>query len=126
MQPDPLGAYTLGEYVNIGLSVHDGVCTIYVDDVAEAEGKLTGPAAKTSYFKAGCYNQDNNRDDGYPRNSFNEVHVAAVRVQHDVPWAPGGYDPIGPGVTSSAARRQSGASSSMTWRSPSAGEVRNC
>src|SRR5690349_761099 len=98
VQPDPLGAYTLGEYVDIGLSVHDGVCTIYVDDVARAEGKLTGQAAKTSYFKAGCYNQDNNRDDGYPRNSFNEVHVAAVKVQHDVPWASGGYDPIGPGI----------------------------
>jgi hypothetical protein len=98
VQDGSLGDYTLGEYVNIGLSVHDGVCTIYVDDVAEAEGKLTGPAAKTSYFKTGCYNQDNNHDDGYPKNAFNEVHLAAVRVQHHAPWAPGGYDPIGPGV----------------------------
>ena len=42
VQDGSLGAYTLGEYVNIGLSVRDGKCTIYVNDVAKAEGKLTG------------------------------------------------------------------------------------
>ena len=93
-----LGSYRLGDYVNIGLSVRDGKCKIYVNDVEKAEGKLVGDAAKTCYFKTGCYNQDNNSDDGYPKNSFNEVHIAAVRAKHNEPWAPGGYDPIGPGV----------------------------
>ena len=93
-----LGSYRLGDYVNIGLSVRDGKCKIYVDDVEKAEGKLVGDLAKTCYFKTGCYNQDNNRDDGYPKTAFNEVHVAAVKVQHGVAWAPGGYEPIGPGV----------------------------
>jgi poly(beta-D-mannuronate) lyase len=97
-QSGSLGEYTLGKYVNIGLSVRDGKCKIYVDDVEKAEGKLVGDAAKTCYFKTGCYNQDNNSDDGYPRNSFNEVHIAAVKVRHDEPWTSGGYEPIGPGV----------------------------
>lgn len=92
-----LGDYTLGDYVNIGLSVRNGTCTIYVNDVKKAEGELTAPSGKC-YFKTGCYNQDNNRDDGYPAESYNEVHMAAVRVQHGTAWAPGGYDPIGPGV----------------------------
>jgi len=100
VQDGSLGAYTLGEYVNIGLSVRSGKCTIYVNDVAKAEGRLTGSSAKTCYFKTGCYNQDNNRDDGYPAQSFNEVHLAAVTAQHGVAWASGGYDPIGPGVGS--------------------------
>jgi hypothetical protein len=69
-----------------------------VNDVKRAEGKLTGDAARTCYFKTGSYNQDNHRADGYPATAVNEVHIAAVKVQHDVPWAPGGYDPIGPGV----------------------------
>jgi poly(beta-D-mannuronate) lyase len=98
VQSSPLGDYTLGQYVNIGLSVRDGRCTIYVDDVEKAEGKLTGSSAKTSYFKTGCYNQDNSRADGYPDDAFNEVRIAAVRVQHGAPWAPGGYEPVGPGV----------------------------
>jgi poly(beta-D-mannuronate) lyase len=98
VQSGSLGDYTLGEYVNIGLSVRHGICTIYVNDAARAEGKLTGSSAKTCYFKTGCYNQDNNSDDGYPTESFNEVRVAAVRVQHGVEWASGGYQPIGPGV----------------------------
>jgi hypothetical protein len=98
VQPGSLGAYALGEYVNLGLSVRDGVCTIYIDDVAKAEGELTGSSAKTSYFKTGCYNQDNSRDDGYPDDAVNEVRIAAIGVQHGVSWAPGGYDPIEPGV----------------------------
>ena len=98
VQPELLGDYTLGRYVNIGLSVHHGVCTIYVDDVAKATGKVTGSAATASYFKTGCYNQDNHEDDGYPADAVNEVRVAAVRVQHGAAWASGGYAPIGPGV----------------------------
>lgn len=98
VQDGSLGSYSLGDYVNIGLSVRDGRCTIHVNDVKKAEGELTGDAATTCYFKTGCYNQDNNGSDGYPANAFNEVRIAAVKVQHDVPWAPGGYDPIGPGV----------------------------
>ena len=107
VQDGSLGAYPLGEYVNIGLSVRGGKCTIYVNDEAKAEGRLTAPAGKC-YFKTGCYNQDNNRDDGYPAQSFNEVHIAAVKVQHGVPWASGGYDPVGPGVAPDrrAANRQ--------------------
>jgi hypothetical protein len=97
VQPGSLGDCTLGGYVNIGLSVRDGRCTIYVDDVAKAEGELTGSSAKTCYFKTGCYNQDNSRADGYPDDAVNEVRIAAVRVQHGVPWAPGGYGPAGPG-----------------------------
>ena len=101
VQSGSLGDYTLGQYVSIGLSVRDGRCTIYVDDVAKAEGKLTGSSAKTSYLKTGCYNQDNSRADGYPDDAFNEVRLAAVKVQHGVAWASGGYDPIGPGVDGS-------------------------
>jgi hypothetical protein len=97
VQSGSLGDYTLGTYVNVGLSVRDGMCTIYVDDEPMAEGKLTGPSARTCYFKTGCYNQDSSRD-GYPAEAVNEVRVAAVKVQHDVPWASGGYDPVGPGV----------------------------
>jgi hypothetical protein len=101
VQDGSLGDYTLGQYVNIGLSVRDGACTVYVDDVAKAEGKLTGSSAKTCYFKTGCYNQDNSRADGYPGEAVNEVRLAAAKVQHGVAWAPGGYDPIGPGVDAS-------------------------
>ena len=46
VQDGSLGAYTLGEYVNIGLSVRGGKCTIYVNDVAKAQGRLTAPAAQ--------------------------------------------------------------------------------
>ena len=81
MQPDPLGAYTLGEYVNIGLSVHDSVCTIYVDDVAEAEGKLTGPAAKTSYFKAGVYTQANNRQEHAEKDGYGEAYFRSIELE---------------------------------------------
>jgi hypothetical protein len=93
-----LGSYRLGDYVDIGLSVRDGKCKIFVDDVEKAEGKLIGDPARTCYFKTGCYNQDNKKDDGYPAGSFNEVRIAAVRVQHGTAWASGGYEPIGPGV----------------------------
>jgi hypothetical protein len=99
VQDGSLGSYRLGDWVNIGLLVRHGKCAIYVDDVEKAEGKLTGGAAQTCYFKAGCYNQDNSRDDDYPAGAVNEVRIAAVRVQHGVDWAPGGYDPIGPGVS---------------------------
>jgi Alginate lyase len=98
VQSGSLGDYTLGEYVNIGLSVHGGLCTIYLDDVPKAEGKLTGSSAKTCYFKTGCYNQDNSGDDDYPDDAVNEVRIAAVRVAHNIPWTPGGYTPVGPGV----------------------------
>ena len=27
-----------------------------------------------------------------------EVRIAAVRVAHNIPWTPGGYTPVGPGV----------------------------
>ena len=40
VQDGSLGAYTLGEYVNIGLSVRGGECTIYV----ERRGEGRGPA----------------------------------------------------------------------------------
>ena len=93
-----LGSYRLGDFVNIGLSVRDGTCRIVVDDIERAEGTITGDAAKTCYFKTGCYNQDNTRDDGYPADAVNEVRIAAVRVQHGTAWAPGGYEPVGPGV----------------------------
>ena len=97
VQDGSLGDYTLGQYVNIGLSVRDGKCTIYVDDVAKAEGRLTGrrrsptsrPAATTRTTTAPTATRTT---------SFNEVHIAAVTVQHGVPWASGGYEPIGPGV----------------------------
>ena len=46
VQDGSLGAYTLGEYVNIGLSVRGGKCTIYVNDEAKAQGRLTAPAGK--------------------------------------------------------------------------------
>ena len=94
-----LGSHRLGDFVNIGLSVRDGKCRIFVDDVEKAEGELTGDAATTCYFKTGCYNQDNRRDDGYPADSVNEVRIAAVRVEHGTPWTAGGYEPIGPGVS---------------------------
>ena len=81
VQDGSLGDYPLGEYVNIGLSVRGGKCTIYVNDVAKAQGRLTAPSGKC-YFKTGCYNQDNSRADGYPDDAFNEVHIAAVKVQH--------------------------------------------
>lgn len=94
-----LGSYRLGEFVNVGLSVRDGTCRIFVDEVEKAEGTLTGDAAKTCYFKTGCYNQDNTRDDGYPAVAVNEVRIAAVRVEHGTPWTVGGYEPLGPGVS---------------------------
>jgi hypothetical protein len=115
-----LGRYRLADYVDIGLSVRDGKCKIYVNDVEKAEGKLVGDEAKTCYFKTGCYNQDNNKDDGYPKDSFNEVHIAAVKVQHGVAWASGGYDPIGPGVGRSGQQGEnpSGQQPQVTGRKP--------
>jgi len=61
--------------------VHDGVCTIYVDDVAEAEGKLTGPAAKTSYFKAGVYTQANNRQEHAEKDGYGEAYFRSIELE---------------------------------------------
>ena len=99
VQDGSLGDYTLGEYVNIGLSVRDGVCTIYVERRGEGRGqahRVAGEARATS--RPAATTRTTTATTATRAQSFNEVHVAAVKVQHGVPWASGGYEPIGPGV----------------------------
>lgn len=93
--------YNLGDWVNIGLSCSNSEVRIYVNDTLTNAIDLTAAGSQTvnttCYFKWGCYNQEN-VSDGYSATEYNEIYVAAAKVQHDVAWASGGYEPIGPGV----------------------------
>ena len=98
VQDGSLGAYTLGEYVNIGLSVRGGKCTIYVNDVAKAEGRLTGVGGEDATSRPAATTRTTTATTATRDERSTRCTSPRSRVQHGVPWAPGGYDPVGPGV----------------------------
>ncbi len=95
-------SYNIGDWVNIGLSVSNTQLNIYVNDVLTNTIALNAVGSQTvnttCYFKFGSYNQEQ-PSDGYNNAEYNEVFVAAAKMEHGVAWASGGYDPIGSGIS---------------------------
>ena len=98
VQDGSLGAYTLGEYVNIGLSVRGGKCTIYVNDVAKAEGRLTAPAAKTATSRPAATTRTTTATTATPRSRSTRCTSPRSRCSTACRGRPVATSPIGPGV----------------------------